>query len=86
MISFKDCEFRVLGIGEVMLRLSPVGKERISHSETFEKKAYKSIILNYNSYAVRVTYNGTLYTVPSGGYVVINYDNWEEGNALWQMM
>ncbi len=39
MISFKDCEFRVLGIGEVMLRLSPVGKERISHSETFEKKA-----------------------------------------------
>jgi hypothetical protein len=45
------------------------------NAETFEKKAYKSIILNYNSYAVRVTYNGTLYTVPSGGYVVINYDN-----------
>ncbi|MBP3308912.1 MAG: sugar kinase [Clostridia bacterium] len=39
MIKTKDCEFRVLGIGEVMLRLSPVGKERISHSETFEKKA-----------------------------------------------
>lgn len=31
--------FRVLGLGEVMLRLSPVGKERISQSETFEKKA-----------------------------------------------
>ncbi len=31
--------FSVLGIGEVMLRLSPVGKERISHCETFEKKA-----------------------------------------------
>lgn len=45
------------------------------NTETFEKKAYKSIILNYNSYAVRVTYNGTLYTVPSGGYVVIHYDN-----------
>ena len=45
------------------------------NSTTFEKTAFKSIILNYNSYAVRVTYNGTLYTVPSGGYVVINYDN-----------
>ena len=31
--------FSVLGLGEVMLRLSPVGKERISYSETFEKKA-----------------------------------------------
>ena len=45
------------------------------NSETFEKTPFKSIILNYNSYAVRVTYNGTLYTVPSGGYVVIDYDN-----------
>ena len=45
------------------------------NSETFEKTPYKSIILNYNSYAVRVTYNGTLYTVPSGGYVVVDYDN-----------
>ena len=44
-------------------------------SETFEKTPFKSIILNYNSYAVRVTYNGTLYTVPSGGYVVINYND-----------
>ncbi len=41
---------------------------------TFEKTPFKSIILNYNSYAVRVTYNGVLYTVPSGGYVVINYN------------
>ena len=32
-------EFKVFGFGEVMLRLSPVGKERISQSETFEKKA-----------------------------------------------
>ncbi len=32
-------EFSVMGIGEVMLRLSPAQKERISHSETFEKKA-----------------------------------------------
>lgn len=34
-----DRSFKALGIGEVMLRLSPMGKERISHCETFEKKA-----------------------------------------------
>ena len=32
-------EFDVLGIGEVMLRLSPEGKDRISMSESFEKCA-----------------------------------------------
>ncbi len=37
--SIKKKNFSVLGIGEVMLRLSPVGKERISYSETFEKMA-----------------------------------------------
>ena len=31
--------FKVIGIGEVMLRLSPAGKERISYCETFEKRA-----------------------------------------------
>ncbi len=35
----KEKNFSVLGLGEVMLRLSPSGKERISYSETFEKKA-----------------------------------------------
>ncbi len=34
-----DREFDILGIGEVMLRLSPTGKERISYCETFEKMA-----------------------------------------------
>ena len=51
-------------------------------ANTFEKTAYKSIILNYNSYAVRVTYENplvegdepTLYTIPSGGYIVIDYN------------
>jgi 2-dehydro-3-deoxygluconokinase len=32
-------EFSVIGMGEVMLRLSPPAKERISYSETFEKRA-----------------------------------------------
>ena len=35
----KNRPFRALGIGEVMLRLSPPGKERISYCESFEKKA-----------------------------------------------
>lgn len=35
----RECPFKVLGIGEVMLRLAPSGKERISYSETFEKRA-----------------------------------------------
>lgn len=34
-----DKAFKVLGLGEVMMRLSPQGKERISYSETFEKVA-----------------------------------------------
>jgi 2-dehydro-3-deoxygluconokinase len=35
----KKRSFSVLGIGEVMLRLSPPAKERISNSESFEKMA-----------------------------------------------
>lgn len=35
----QDRDFDVIGIGEVMLRLSPDGKERISQSETFDKMA-----------------------------------------------
>ena len=31
--------YSVLGMGEVMLRLSPIGKERLSYSEAFEKRA-----------------------------------------------
>ena len=41
---------------------------------TGEKTAYKTFILNYNTYAVRVTYNNITYTIPSGGYVVVLYD------------
>lgn len=42
------------------------------NANTHEKTAVKSFILNYNSYAVRVAYNGITYTVESGGYVVID--------------
>jgi len=38
--------------------------------ENGNKVAYKTFILNYNNYAVRVTYKGIVYTVPAGGYVV----------------
>ncbi len=39
--------------------------------ESGTKTAYKIFILNYNNYAVRVTYNGVVYTVQAGGYVVL---------------
>ena len=35
----KSAEFDLIGMGEVMLRLSPPGKEKLSQSETFEKNA-----------------------------------------------
>ncbi len=33
--------------------------------------AYKTFILNYNGFTVRVVYNGTIYTIESGDYVMI---------------
>ncbi|MBR2926358.1 MAG: hypothetical protein IKC31_02130 [Clostridia bacterium] len=41
--------------------------------ETNEKTFAKTFLLNYNSYTVRVTYNNVTYTIPSNGYVVIEY-------------
>ncbi len=35
----QDTEFDIIGLGEVLLRLSPPNKEKISRSETFEKNA-----------------------------------------------
>ncbi len=37
------------------------------------KVAYKSFILNYNNFSVTVVYEGITYTIPSGGYVMIQY-------------
>ena len=39
------------------------------------KTAYKTFLLNYNNFAVRVTYNGVVYTIPAGGYVVLMAQN-----------
>ena len=40
MFKFKEnTDFDLIGMGEVMLRLSPPNKEKISQSETFEKNA-----------------------------------------------
>ena len=35
------------------------------------KVAKKTFILNYNSYAIRVTYNNIIYTVAAGGYLIV---------------
>jgi len=47
--------------------------DRADRANGFEKTPVKSFILNYNTFAVRVTYNGVTYTVPSGGYVIITH-------------
>jgi hypothetical protein len=33
------------------------------------RTAYKTFVLNYNDFSVRVTYNGVLYTIPAYGYI-----------------
>ena len=43
-------EFDVLSFGEVMLRLSPPGKERISQGEEFEKKQGALSLMWYRGY------------------------------------
>jgi hypothetical protein len=39
------------------------------------KTAYKTFLLNYNSYDIIVEYNGHVYTIDSGEFVVITYNN-----------
>ena len=41
--------------------------------ENSVKTPYKSFILNYNIYAVTVSLNGVVYTIPSGGCVMIQH-------------
>ncbi len=36
-----------------------------------EAVGYKTFLLNYNTYAVRLEYNGVLYTIAANGYVVV---------------
>lgn len=37
------------------------------------KTAYKTLLLNFNDYAIKTTYNGISYTIEAYGYVVIKY-------------
>ena len=39
--------------------------------ENGQKVAKKTFILNYNNYAVSVTYNKVVYTVAAGGYIIV---------------
>ena len=43
----------------------------VTYGDRATKTPYKTFLLNYNSYAVRVTYLGIVYTVEAGGYVMI---------------
>ncbi len=64
----------VLGLGEVMLRLSPPGKERISHSENFEKNAGGS--------ELNVVSGISMLGVPSG--IITKLPNSEIGKYIKQ--
>ena len=50
------------------------GDRYVNAAGLYETTAYKTFLLNYNSYAVRLEYNNVLYTVPAGSYVVV-YEN-----------
>ena len=43
----------------------------VTYGDRTTKTPYKTFLLNYNNYAVRVTYLGVVYTVEAGGYVMI---------------
>ena len=46
---------------------------------TYVKTVTKTFILNYNNFAVRVEYDGSTYTIPRGGYIVLDYDQTNGG-------
>ena len=64
----KELYINNMAFDAVCLSVSAAGGEY--EDENGNKVAYKTFILNYNNYAVRVTYKGIVYTVPAGGYVV----------------
>ncbi len=43
----------------------------VTYGDRTSKTPYKTFLLNYNSYAVRVVYMGVVYTIEAGGYVMI---------------
>ena len=43
----------------------------VTYGDRTAKTPYKTFLLNYNSYAVRVVYMGVVYTIEAGGYVMI---------------
>ncbi|MBQ9760483.1 MAG: hypothetical protein IJW16_03950 [Clostridia bacterium] len=47
------------------------GDRVLNAARNYETTAYKTFLLNYNSYAVRLVYNGVLYTIPASGYVAV---------------
>jgi len=66
-LELKNAEFDVMGLGEVMLRLSPPGKERLSQSETLEKRAggaELNVVSGISQLGLRT---GMMTKLPAGG-------------------
>ncbi len=65
MFEFKEnTKYDIIGMGEVMLRLSPPGKEKISQSETFEKNAGGSELNVVSGSAMLGLHNGIITKLP----------------------
>lgn len=47
------------------------GDRYANETGTVVTEAYKTFLLNYNAYAIRISYNGTLYTIPAYGCVAV---------------
>ena len=42
-----------------------------AEGQGYRTTAYKTFLLNYNSYAIRIVYEDVLYTIPANGYVAV---------------
>ena len=47
------------------------GDRVANENGAYESTAVKTFLLNYNTYAIRLEYNGILYTIPARGYVAV---------------
>ena len=66
--------------GDVVVPDAPKDKYSVDNSVTAVTygtemgNAYKTLLLNFNDYAVKTTFNGINYTIEAYGYVVITYN------------
>ena len=89
MFEFKEnTRYDIVGMGEVMLRLSPPGKEKISQSETFEKNAGGSELNVVSGSAMLGLHNAIITKLPKSkmGHFIrnkIRYGNVSDAHIVY---